>query len=53
MPNGAPDITIHCGINSKYQSVTYASVAHGPAISDDGVAYLRSKGMCSEPVGQQ
>jgi len=52
MPNGAPDITVHCGINTKFQSVTYASVARGPAISDDGVAFLRSKGLCSEPVSQ-
>jgi len=52
MPNGAPDITVHCGINTKFQSVTYASVAHGPAISDDGVSFLRSKGYCSEPVNQ-
>jgi hypothetical protein len=52
MPDGEPDITIHCGINTKYQSVTYASVAHGPAIADDGVQFLRSKGYCSEPTAQ-
>lgn len=50
MPNGEPDITIHCGINTKAQSVTYASVARGPAIPDDGVQFLRSKGYCSEPT---
>lgn len=52
MPNGEPDITIHCGINTKYQSVTYASVARGPAIPDDGVQFLRSKGYCSEASAQ-
>jgi hypothetical protein len=49
MPNNEPDITIHCGINTKYQSVSYASVAHGPAIADDGVEFLRSKGYCAPP----
>ena len=48
MPQGEPDLMIHCGINTKYQSVTYASLAPGPAVSDDGVKYLRARGYCSE-----
>jgi len=48
MPNGEPDLTIHCGINPKYQSVTYANVAPGPAVSEDGVKFLRARGYCSE-----
>ena len=48
MPEGEPDLMIHCGINTKYRSVTYASLAPGPAVSDDGVKYLRARGYCSE-----
>jgi hypothetical protein len=48
MPNGEPDLTIHCGINTKYRSVTYAGVARGPAVSDAGVKYLRAHGYCSD-----
>ncbi len=48
MPNGEPDLTIHCGINTKYRSVTYASVARGPAVSGAGIEYLRAHGYCSD-----
>jgi hypothetical protein len=48
MPQGEPDLEIHCGINPKYQSVTYANVAPGPPVSDDDVKCLRARGYCSE-----
>ncbi len=48
MPTGEPDLMIHCGINTKYQSVTYANIAPGPAFSDDDVKYLRARGYCAE-----
>jgi hypothetical protein len=48
MPQGEPDLMIHCGINTKFRSVTYANLAPGPAVSDDGVKYLRARGYCSE-----
>ncbi|HLM79754.1 MAG TPA: hypothetical protein VK302_03885 [Terriglobales bacterium] len=48
MPNGEPALTIHCGINTQFQSVTYAGVARGPAVSDAGVKYLRAHGYCSD-----
>jgi hypothetical protein len=48
MPQGEPDLEIHCGINPKEQSVTYAKIAPGPAVTDDDVKYLRARGFCSE-----
>lgn len=48
MPPGEPDIDVRCTVNSRLGTLRYASVASGPAVTDDGVKFLRARGYCSE-----
>jgi hypothetical protein len=48
MPPDEPEIDVRCTINSQLGSVRYASISSGPAVSDDGVKFLRARGYCSD-----
>jgi hypothetical protein len=48
MPHGEPSIDIHCGINTRDQSVTYVRVAQAPNMTFNDEIFLRSRGYCSD-----
>ena len=47
MPHGEPNINIHCGVNIRDQSITYARVAQTPTLTTDDLISLRARGYCS------
>jgi len=46
VPNGSM-LEFHCEINTRHQSVIYAGLDEGPALTDHDVEYLRSAGLCT------
>jgi len=47
MPHGEPNIDIHCGIDIRDESITYARVAQAPTLTTDDLISLRARGYCS------
>jgi len=47
--NGDEIFQVECGMNTLNQSVTWAKVMTGPAVTDDDAKFLRAQGYCSEP----
>jgi len=39
---------VECGMNTLHQSVTWAQIKTGPAVTDDDVKFLRARGLCSQ-----
>jgi hypothetical protein len=46
--NGEELFEVECGMNTLNQSVTWAQIKTGPALSDEDVKFLRARGLCSE-----
>jgi hypothetical protein len=47
--NGDEIFEVECGINTLNQSVSWAQVKTGTAVTDDDAKFLRASGYCSEP----